>query len=194
MLHAAAVDALRGTSLAPHIGGCVGKNGGIIMRNRRSHASFVENLRRKVRSLKKMRSGDVHVFTINANYGNYQIVIGPAKGHNHRNLEITGEIHHLFVSPDSIRPNPSKHQIYKNLKDTIIMRNLEVHLMDPIGDGRHLMMKDSEAHPREYINLAGRNGELLMRHMESGRRLTQAAYKIIQKDILRALEDETTRE
>jgi hypothetical protein len=163
------------------------------MKNKRSHASFVENLRHKVRSLKKLRPQDVHVFTIDANYGHYQIVIGPKKGHNQRDVEITGEIHHLFVSPYSITANPTRHEIYENMKNTIIMRNLEIHLHDPKGDGKNLLMKDCKAHPREYINLAGKNGLLLMKHIEGSRRLSHAAYKIIQEDILRSLKKEEKR-
>ena len=160
------------------------------MKKKRSHAAFVENLRRQVRSLKKMKPNDVHVFTIDANYGHYQIVIGPSKKNHERDLEITGEIHQLFVSPDSIRPNPSKHQVHDNLKDTVIMRDLEIHLHDPKGDGKSLKMADSDAHAKECINLAGKNGELLMH--QPNRKLSMAAYKIVQKDILHALEEETT--
>lgn len=162
------------------------------MKNRKMHASFVDNLRRKVRSLKNMKPEDVHVFTINASYGHYQVIIGPKKGHNQRDVRIEGEIHHLFVSPHSINANPSKHEIYENMKNTIIMRDLEVHLHDPKGDGKSLEMKTCDAHPKEYINLAGKNGELLMKHIDGSRKLSLAAYRIIQEDILHALKKEET--
>lgn len=164
------------------------------MKNRRSHASFIENLRRKVRSLKGLKPHDVHVLTVNANYGHYQIVVGPRRKNRERDLEIRGEIHHLFVSPHSIRPNPSRHQINDNLKGTVIVRDLEVRLHDPKGDGKNLMMKDCEAHPREYINLAGKKGDMLMHDLESGNKLSMAAYRIIQEDILHSLKEETTNE
>ncbi len=162
------------------------------MKHRRSHASFIENLRRKVRSLKKLKPNDVYVFTVNANYGHYQITIGPMNSHHERNLEIEGEIHHLFVSPHLITPNPTKEQVGSNLKDMVIMRDLEIHLVDPAGDGKHLASRGSDAHPRECINLAGKNGELLMRHVESSGRLPKAAYRIIQRDILHSLKQEET--
>ena len=44
------------------------------MNKRATHASFVSDLKKKMRSLKKMKEGDVHVFTINANYGRYKII------------------------------------------------------------------------------------------------------------------------
>lgn len=163
------------------------------MKNRGKHASFIRNLRRKVRSLKRLKPHDVYVFTINANYGHYQIMVGPMNNRHERNLEITGEIHHLFVSPHSISANPTRDQVEGNLKNTVIMRDLEVRLMDPRGDGRHLKTMGSGAHPREYINLAGKNGELLMTHLEGSGRLSRAAYRIIQEDILRALKKEEKR-
>jgi len=159
------------------------------MKNRLSHASFIENLRRKVRSLRNLRPNDVHVFTINANYGHYQIIVGPMRKNHMRDLEIKGEIHHVFVSSNSITPNPSKKQINGNLKDTVIMRNLEVHLHDPKGDGKSLEMKDCDSHPQEYINMAGKNGESLVRDLQSSGRLSKAAYGIIQSDILHALKE-----
>ena len=105
---------------------------GMHMKRHRSHASFIENLRQKIRSLRKMKPEDIHVFTIDASYGRYQIVIGPLEKNHRRSLEIDGNIHHLFISPKAISPNPSKNQIRTNLKNTIIMRDLSVHLFDPL--------------------------------------------------------------
>jgi len=160
------------------------------MKYDRSHASFIENLTWQMKSLKRMKPGDVHVFTINATYGRYQIVIGPLMDNHCRSVEINGEIHHLFVSPKSISPNPSKRQVRSNLKNTVIMNELLIHLRDPLGDGKHLSIKQSDAHPREYINLAGKKGQILLNKVESSGRLTSAAYKIIQEDILRSLRKE----
>jgi hypothetical protein len=160
----------------------------------RSHASFIGTLRHKIRSLKRLGPNDVYVFTVNANYGHYQITVGPMNDHRKREVEIKGEMHHLFVTPHSIAPNPAKKQVNCTMRNTVVMRNLEVHLVDPEGDGKHLSTKSSDARPREYINLAGKNGELLMRNLESGTRLQKAIYGIIQKDILNSLELEETSE
>jgi hypothetical protein len=75
------------------------------MKRKHSHATFLEQLKRSISSLKHMKPHDMHVLTVHANYGNYEIVIGPeakrGAGHNHeRMVEINGEIHHLFISPD----------------------------------------------------------------------------------------------
>lgn len=158
---------------------------------------FIKQLRHVVRSLKRMKPGEVHVLSINANYGHYQVVIGPkqqgekaAKGMESRPIEINGEIHHLFISPHAVRVYPSKGQILHNLRDTVIMRDLEIHLHDPMGDGRHLAMMekgDNGIHARECINLAGNEGEKLLEKAEHDTHLSMAAYRIIQRDILRAL-------
>jgi len=160
------------------------------MKRLRSHSSFIENLRRQMKSLKKMGREDVHVFSIDAQFGHYQIVIGPQLGHKKRRLEIDGKIHHLFVSPKAISANPSRRQIRANLKNTVIVRDLSVHLCDPCGDGNSLLINKSDAQPREYINLAGKNGESLVEKIEANGRLSRAAYRIIQKDILHSLKKE----
>lgn len=160
------------------------------MRRRTSHTSFVSDLKKKVRSLKNMREGDVHVFTINANYGRYKIIVGPLKRDNNCPVEIEGEMHHLFVSPNAISPNPSKDQIRENLKHTVIMRDLSVHLSDPSGQGARPQVNDDNVKPREYINLAGKEGEEIIRNVSNKDRLSKATYRIIQKDILNSLEKE----
>lgn len=157
---------------------------------RHSHNSFVQNLRKKVKSLKKMKHGDVHVFTINANYGRYKIIVGPMKQNNHCPVEIEGQVHHLFVSPKDIRPNPSQKQIRENLKHTVIIQDLSVHINDHSGSGKQPSETEGSAKPREYINLAGKEGEKIIRRAKKHGRLSRAAYNIIQKDILRTLKEE----
>lgn len=161
-----------------------------------SQGQFLEKLKEAIKSLRDMKPGEVHVLSINANYGHYQIVIGPeqnregTKNDHSRPIEINGEIHHLFVSPNSIRPQPSKRQMTDNLKDTIIMRDLKIHIVDPKGDGHHLAdskESDNAISAHECINLAGQNGEKLRAAMERSSRLAMAAYKIAQEDILRSI-------
>ncbi len=161
------------------------------MRKNKAHLPFIDQLRHAIKSLKKMKPGEVHVLSINANYGHYQIVIGPEESKDHnRSIEINGEIHHLFVTPKHISTQPSKKQVQQNLKNTVIMRNLMIHLHDPKGDGNHLVImskNDNGLHPRECINLAGHDGKRLMDEVEHNSRYSLAAYRIIQKDILNAL-------
>ncbi len=167
------------------------------MKRRRENASFIEQLKRTVRSLRDMKPGEVHVLSINANYGHYQIVIG-AKGVSDaqdssemRPIEINGEIHHLFVSPRAIRAMPSRQQVMENLKNTVIMNGLTVHLRDPLGDGHHLSDENGSngLHAREYINLAGTKGDELIERAEHSGSLSMAAYRLIQEDILHAIRE-----
>lgn len=137
-----------------------------------------------------MKQGDVHVFTINASYGRYKVIVGPMKQNNHCPVEIEGQVHHLFVSPKDIRPNPTQKQIKENLKHTVIMRDLSVHINDPSGSGKHPSATEKSAKPREYINLAGKEGEKIIRKSQSHGKLSRAAYNIIQKDILKSLKEE----
>lgn len=153
------------------------------MKNSKLHGDFAESIREKLRSLSGVKKGDLHVFTINANYGRYKVVIGPVKKRGTVPLEIDGEIHHLFISPDAVRPNPTKDQVRDNLRHMVLMRNLAVHIDDPTGDG-NLAVSRSRVKAREYINLAGREGCDILKIAGSRGRLSHAAYDIIQRDIL----------
>lgn len=165
-----------------------------------SHGPFLEELKKTIQSLKNMKPGEVHVLSINANYGHYQIIIGPeqegvrrSKSAHSRPIEINGEIHHVFVSPHAIRVHPSKRQMIDNLKDTVIMRDIKIHIVDPMGDGKHMnaaKQEIDEVNARECINLAGARGEKLQKETEHSRKLAMAAYKIAQEDILKSLKNE----
>ena len=166
------------------------------MRRNKASETFLKQLRGALRSLQRMKPGEVHVLSVNASYGRYQLMIGPGKGdgspHNGKNreIEINGEIHHLFVSPDSIRAHPSRQQIEHNMRDTVIMRDLSIHLVDPHGDGKHLSDKSRNGmRARECINLAGNDGERLIENSERDGEMMMAAYRIVQEDILRALKE-----
>jgi len=166
------------------------------MKRRQSHAAFLAQLKRTVSSLNKMKPEDMHVLTVHANYGNYEIVIGPEMGEEgsvgrHRELEINGEIHHLFISGNTITPNPSHEQIHDKLKDTVIMQDLSVHLKDLKGDGHHAIGSNGSKRgvmPRGMINMAGSRGEELIHEIEENGELDDITYQIIQEDILNALE------
>lgn len=166
------------------------------MKRHQSHAAFLEQLKRTVSSLNDMKPEDMHVLTVHANYGNYEIVIGPeipeGQGmRRHRELEINGEVHHLFISKDEITPNPSHEQIHDKLKDTIIMQDLSVHLRDLEGNGLHAIGNNGSKRgvmPRGMINMAGNRGEELIHQIEENGELDDITYQIIQEDILNALE------
>jgi len=164
-----------------------------------NHPPFIEQLKGVVESLKDMKPNEMHVLTVHANYGNYEIVIGPEnpQGHHHRSLEINGEIHHLFISPEEISPHPSKLEIHEKLKHTVIMQDLTVHLRDPHGDGAHAMGHNGDTQgvlPRGMINMAGEDGEELLHNVEENGELNDITYHIIQEDILGALSKQREEE
>ena len=162
-------------------------------RNQRKRA-FIQELRSLIRGLKRMKPGETHVISINANYGHYQLVIGPNRSARleSRPIEINGEIHHLFVSPKAVSAHPSRDQVLDNMKDTVIMRGLSVHLVDPEGDGQHLESSENNQNlmqAREYINLAGQQGEKIIEASRSSDEISLETYRIIQQDILKALKE-----
>jgi hypothetical protein len=157
---------------------------------------FYKELQTVISELRNMKPGETHRISINANYGHYQLVIGPGpegmrdNKESKNQIEINGEIHHLFVSPDAVRAQPSHEQVMENMHDTVIVRGCEIHLKDPAGDGRHLAETNgNRMHAREYINLAGNAGQKLINEMEHNERMTFEAYEIVQQDILKALKE-----
>lgn len=154
---------------------------------------FLKELQNLVRALRKMKPNETHILNINANFGRYQLVIGPQKNggeEDEHSIEINGEIDHLFVTPEGVRTHPSKDQVRDNMKDTVIMRGLEVHLRDPMGDGEHLTSStngDNGLRPRQCINLAGNKGDDIIERMRHSDETSLVTYRIVQEDILKAL-------
>lgn len=165
------------------------------MRRKARSKKFLKELQTLVGALKKMKPGETHVLNVNASYGHYQIVIGPGKKSrargDERPIEIDGEIHHLFVTPEEIRAHPSRGQMMANLRDTVIMRGLHIHLMDPMGDGEHLSKGEGNngLHAKEYINLAGDAGEEIIERVEKSDEISFDMYRIVQQDIIKALKE-----
>lgn len=168
------------------------------MKRHRTTPGFIDQLKDSIKSLKDMKPGEMHVFSINARYGHYQIAIGPEhkssdpySNKGKRPIEISGEIHHLFVSPRAISIHPSRKQVMQNMRGTVIMRDLSIHLVDPDGKGEHLASKVSNTiHARECINLAGDKGNKLIEEADTDSHLKMAAYRIAQEDILKTLKED----
>ena len=83
------------------------------MKRKRAQEAFLEKLRQTVQSLKRMKPGEVHVFSINASYGHYQIVIGPEQRGKERQdhkrpIEINGEIHPVRIITKDSQSNPNR--------------------------------------------------------------------------------------
>jgi hypothetical protein len=163
------------------------------MKRKARSKKFLKELRSLIGALKHMKPGETHILSINANYGHYQLVIGPDKNamsdEDERSIEIEGEIHHLFVTPDEVRAQPSKNQVIDNLKDTVIMRGLHVQLKDPKGDGERLKTLGgfNGLRAKEYINLAGKAGDDIIERVESSDEISLDTYRLIQEDIIKAL-------
>ncbi len=148
-------------------------------------------------SLKKMRPKEIRVFNVNANYGTYQVKVGPehspltcrqlrTRPHS-RPIEIHGELHHLFIENGShVSAMPSHGAIDSNLKGTVIIKGLTVHLRDEQGNGAEIADAPSTLHAveaRERINLAGETGEKAVLTLEQSGKLAKETYRIIQSDI-----------
>ncbi len=175
------------------------------MKRKRKSKVFLQELRNLIDALKNMKPGETHVLSINANFGNYQLVIGPQprrrrpssrskqgskQSEDARAVEINGQIYHLFATPVEVRAHPSKEQILDNLKDTVIMRGVSIHLKDPKGDGMHLKAlpnRENGLHAREYINLAGNKGARIIDRVEHDEEISFETYQLIQEDILTSL-------
>lgn len=152
---------------------------------------FLEQLMGLVKLPRELGPHEIHVFNVQAKYGNYQIIIGPSdkKAKQNRSIEINGELPHLYVSAHQIRPIPSSQQVQHHLKDCIMMRNLVIHLKDPWGDGKHLEELNSRncIHCKEQINFAGEEGIKTLQQMQQSGTLAKATYRIVQEDILDTL-------
>jgi len=163
-------------------------------RVQRNHA-FLKQLSNLVGNMKGLKPGQRHVISVDANYGHYELAIGPdsrgAKASRglHGPIEIKGEIHHLFLSHGHMAAIPPKDQLRDNLRETVIARGLMIHLMDPEGDGRHLEHNGdgNGLDAREFINLAGEEGERMIWDARHSDALSMEAYQLVQQDILRAL-------
>lgn len=144
-----------------------------------------------------MRPKEIRVFSVNANYGTYQVKVGPehspltcrqlgTRPHS-RPIEIHGELHHLFIeNGNNISAIPSHEAIDNNLKGTVIIKGLTVHLKDEHGNGIGVADGPDAAHTveaRERINLAGEPGEKAVIQLEQTGKLAKETYRIIQSDI-----------
>ena len=153
--------------------------------------NFLNNLFRRDRVLKKLRPHEVAIFNVHGNFGDYQVKVFEKNPQlKTRSVEISGHIHHLFVNDKKVEAMPTKNEIKKNLKGTVIMRDITVHLFDKDGRGARVTIKNPKndgAHAAEKINLAGSLGPKIIKGYERSEKLANKTYKIVQRDILKAL-------
>jgi len=152
---------------------------------------FLGELLRKKKELASLKKREVSVFNVRGNYGDYQVKLGPLDEKRHtRPIEINGEVHHLFLTHNKILPLPTHEDIKNNMRGTVIMSEVTVHLFDNEGKGRAVAIKKPKidgAHPRNEINLAGKEGDDALHRMEANGKLAEETYRIVQEDILKSL-------
>ncbi len=160
--------------------------------------TFLARLRRVLPALRSLSSQDSTSFMVNAQYGQYQITIGPEysatqcrKRHiplHSRPIKIEGEIDHLFLEPNQVTPLPSREQVNNQLRTSVVINGVRVHIFDVTGDGTPFRPDpgtQAKVEIRQTINLAGAEGEdRLVNYQRSGV-LARETYRIIQEDILR---------
>lgn len=137
-----------------------------------------------------LKKGQMAIFNVNGNFGNYQVKIGPEYQKNARAIEINGHLHHLFASENHIKPNPSHKEIDRNLNGTVLLSEVTVHLFDKNGHGKKVAIRKPAidgVHPMKKMNLAGQKGEQMMQILEKTGKLNDETYRIIQEDIFHSL-------
>ncbi len=143
----------------------------------------------KKEHISRLRPDEVVIFNVHGSYGNYQVKVGALnKENNSRPIEINGNVHHLFISKERVRTLPSHEDIKHNMKGTIVMSDISIELFDGSGHGMNVIIepeKTHKLHPNKYINLAGDVGEKYLNAFESGQKMADETYRIIQEDILK---------
>lgn len=151
---------------------------------------FSSILMKNEKRLKRLKPKEIVIFNVHGTYGDYQIKIGPEDKRHRRSVEINGKVHHLFISKQHVEPLPTHDEIHNNMRGTIIMNEVTVHLFDEKGDGRAVKIQRPSidgAHARENINLAGKTGEKALHEFEKSGRLANETYHIVQDDVLKSL-------
>ncbi len=150
--------------------------------------TFLVQLLKKER-ISRLRPDEVVIFNVQGSYGNYQVKVGALnKEDNTRPIEINGNVHHLFISKEHVRPIPSHEDVKHNMRGTIIMNDINIELFDSSGHGMNVIIepqKPHKLHPSRYINLAGDSGERYLNEFESSQKMADETYRIIQEDILK---------
>jgi len=152
---------------------------------------FLRRLLSHHKGLKKMKDEELAIFNVSGNYGNYQIKVGPLdEKTNSRSVEINGKVHHLFINNNHVEPLPSHDEVKNNLRGTVIMNEVSLHLFDKDGEGESVVIEKEDtdgAHARQHINLAGEAGEKMLHECEKTGQLAKETYQIVQNDILKSI-------
>ena len=165
-----------------------------------SKHTFLARLRRVIPTLRSLGPQESKTFDVQAQFGEYHITIGPEYSATHcrqlhvplhsRPIQVEGEIDHLFLEPDQVCAFPSRELVNQQLRTTVVINGVRVHIFDLHGDGASYRANPTPASRveiRQAINLAGPEGEdRLVNYQRSGA-LTRETYRIIQEDVLKLL-------
>lgn len=169
-------------------------------RKKSAELGFVRKLINHNLDLKRLHPNEIYIFNVFANRGNYQIMVGPEysaeeceamkiEPHSRR-IEINGTVHNLFLNPNHISAEPKQEDVRRNLRGSMIVKDLAIHIVDNNGTGTGIVIEKIHSHElvlRDKINLAGEKGEeMLSKYLSTGK-LIMETYKIIQEDILNSL-------
>lgn len=169
-------------------------------KSKKGGGGFIKQLVERYVRLKKLSPNEICIFNVITTQGSYQVTIGPeykpgearklrVEQHS-RTLEINGSIHHLFINREKISALPEHKDVRQNFRDSIIMKDISVHIFDNDGNGYNIRFGDRPGaglSAKQKINLAGDKGEeILSKHLKNGY-LIKETYKIIQEDILKTL-------
>lgn len=172
-------------------------------RSKKKDLNFINKLIKHCIQLKKLKPRQVCIFNVFTKHGNYQVYIGPecvgteckkmhVKPHS-RKLEINGSMYHLFVNPKHISADPQQEDLRSNLRGSVIMRDIAIHIVDQDGSGAHIQIEDVQSSSMieegHKINLAGEKGDHMLERFRSSGKLMKETYKIIQEDILEAIKE-----
>jgi hypothetical protein len=150
--------------------------------------NFIYRLTREHKDIKRLKPHEILIFNVSGTYGNYQVKIGPKDGEGSRPIEINGMVHHLFINERHVEPVPTQDEIKNNLKGTVIMNEVSIHMIDSKGEGKSIVLSRQKAYSaraRKFINLAGENGDKMIFDFESNHQLVDETYRIVQEDILK---------
>lgn len=162
--------------------------------------TFFTRLRKVAPNVNRLMPKESMTLKVRGTYGTYELIIGPeysyseckrAKLRPHsRPMSLQGDLHHLYMEDERILPHPPRRAVANRLKATVIINGVKVQIMDADGDGTLVDLEPihpESVHIAQAINLAGEYGMARLVETQRDGQLTQAAYRIIQDDIVASL-------
>lgn len=169
------------------------------------HHSFLTRLRRISKAVQAIPPDQQVTLEVRGSYGTYRVVIGPEYARQEcyarrcrphaRPIEIFADVDHLFVRGEQVSPTADREVIDHHLQGTVVIHGVAVHIYDAEGSGEAIQL---ESNPHrgveivESINMAGPAGAQSIEALRASGRLTHEAYRIIQRDILKALQSHSS--